>query len=137
MKIRFNDDDSVQSKFLGEGQHEVRVTKIDDKPSKKGMPMLTIEFTADNGKTCIDWFVLEFKKKLYGLALAAGATPEILKSGEWDSAELFGKRIMLIRTTVGKRSYTDKDGNPQEADNFENSYLPLENKSFTDSNIPF
>jgi len=142
MRMQFTDEDAVQHNFLNEGQHTVSITKVTEGNSKSGKPMTTVEFTAPNGKTCQDWFVHEFKKKLYRLALATGATPELLKSGEWATEMLQGKKLQLVRTVKGKRTYVDKEGVAREADDFENSYLPLSagssaSSSFTEDTIPF
>lgn len=130
MRIKFDDGDMVQeSKFLGEGEHIVTITSATIGKSQSGKDMLTVEFTAPNGKTCKDWFVLEFKRKLHSLALASGATPGLLKSGEWEEHMLLGKKVVLIRSITGKRPYVDKEGVAREGDKFENAYAPVSAKN--------
>lgn len=135
MRIRFTENDAKTSSFLGEGQHEVTITSAVDGQSKSGKDMITVEFTASNGKSCKDWFVTEFTKKLYSLALAAGIPSGVLMAEGVETAELRGKKLTLIRTVIGKRSYQDKDGVAQETDNFENSYVPSSG-SFTNDDFP-
>jgi hypothetical protein len=136
--MEFNEDDLNTGSYLGSGEHEVTIIKADVGQSRSGKPMMTVEFKATNGKTCMDWFVLEYRKKIASLALAAGASKETLKSGQWTTDMLTGKKLKLVREVTGKRTYSDRDGVIKETDNFENSYLPIEtNASFTDEQLPF
>lgn len=140
MRVTFTKEDMNTSSFLGEGQHSVVITSATDTTSKAGKPMITVEFTAANGKSCMDWFTMEFKKKLWSLALATGIPAGVLEQEGVETAELRGKKLTLVRAVTGKRVYTDKEGVAKEADQFENSYLPLSaggSESFTQENIPF
>ena len=51
MQLKFDGGELEGSKYLGAGEHNCRITKIEKKPTKKGGEMVEIEFTAASGRT--------------------------------------------------------------------------------------
>lgn len=130
-QIMFDEGELEGSKYLGEGTHNCLITKVEAKTSKKGGAMIEVEFTAQNGRTTRDWFMMEGNKfKLAALALACGFTKEKLLKGEFTTQSLQGKGVKVVREVKG----ADEQGRK----NYENSYLPSEAKTaVTPDEIPF
>lgn len=118
MGITFDDGELEGSSYLGEGEHSVRVSAIKPMQSKdKGTPMIEVEFTAMSGKKTRDWFVTTGNKfKLAALAMAAGYSKEQLKAGAFETPNLAGKSLKLVREAKGQNA----EGKKQ----YENTYLP-------------
>lgn len=118
-QIMFDEGELEGSKYLGEGQHNCLITSVEAKISKKGGAMVEVGFTAQNGRTTRDWFMLEGNKfKLASLALACGFTKTQLLAGQFNTVALQGKGVKVVREIKG----TDEQGRK----NYENSYLPAE-----------
>ena len=135
MKVQFTQKDLETSKYLGEGEHEVTVTKITEKTSRAGAPMEEIEFTSSDGKITRDFLMGSYMPKIAQVALACGIQKEVLLSGEFDTNMLRGKKLKLVRRKSGKRTYV-KDGQTKETDDYENNYLVAE-ATFADEQLPF
>lgn len=141
MEVQFDSGELEGNKYLGEGTYICTISKIDHRQSKaKGDPMIEVEFTAENGKSTRDWFMLAGNKfKLGGLAIAAGFKKEALLSGKFRTESLQGKRLKVVREAKGKETYL-KDGEQKERTIYENSYLQTEGNAATaasDDDIPF
>ena len=117
MQIKFEAAELEGGSYLGEGEHECAITKVESKVSKAGKPMLEIEFRSKADKTCRDWFTVEGNKfKLAALAMASGTPKETLLSRAFDTASLHGKFVKVVREVVGK----DEAGKNR----YENYYKP-------------
>ncbi len=117
MGITFDDGELAGSNYLGEGEHEVAITKITPTVSKeKGTQQIEVQFTGMSGKGIRDWFPIEGNKfKLAALALACGFTKEALKAGQFEVSMLPGKPLKIVRGITGKTS----EGKNQ----YQNTYL--------------
>lgn len=140
MILTFDSGELEGSKYLGEGTHECRISKIERKPTKKGGEMVEIEFMAASERTARDWFPITGNKfKLGGLAIACGFNKELLLSGKFDTAQLANRFVKVVREVTGEESYTDKDGKAQTRKNYQSVYLPSAQgaPSQTMDEIPF
>lgn len=139
MKVKFEASELEGSTFLGEGDHLCTITRVEHKDSRKGDPMIEVDFTAINGKSTRDWFMLAGNKfKLGGLSVACGFSKEALASSGLETADLYGKRVRVIREVKGKETYETRDGETKERNRYENSYLPPEGGSVaSNEEIPF
>ncbi len=133
MNIRFESSELETSQYLGEGEHECAITKIEAQTSKAGNPMIQLEFRAASGKTTRDWFPTSGNKfKLGGLAVAAGVPKEVLLAGGFTTESLAGKYVKVVRQITGK--------NTEGKNQYENSYLASANAKPSTSGseeIPF
>lgn len=136
MDIRFDEEDLSGGKYLGAGIFACQIITVNHTNSKKGDPMLEVEFGADNGKTTKDWFMLSGKKfKLASLALALGHSKEDLLAGRFKTEGLMGKKVKVVREKTGEEEYKGK-----MVARYENSYLPLDGAkapASTDEEVPF
>lgn len=131
MQVKFDAGELEANKYLGEGEHECAISKIEQKPSKKGQQMIEVEFKSRSGKTTRDWFMLEGNKfKLATLAMATGVPRETLLAGGFTTESLAGKFVKVVREITGK----DTEGRNQ----YENTFLASANTpSMTNDEIPF
>lgn len=131
MRIEFTkDDEQLPSKFLNDGIFNCRITKVENKTTKKdGSPMIEVEFTESATlKTTRDWFVLgvgQSKFKLLQLVRATGLNPQ-----SFDTEQLFGKTVTLTRRKTGTREYNGK-----VYDDYETEYSAADTHS--SESIPF
>ena len=132
MRIEFTkDDESLPSQFLGEGRFNCRISKVENKTTKKdGSPMIEVEFTdLATAKTTRDWFVLGngFNKfKLLQLVKSAQ-----LNVQAFDTEQLFGKTVQLTRRKTGTREYNGKSYDDYDTEySVSMSLPPIENIPF-------
>ena len=140
MKMNFTADAfKERGQFLGEGVHTVTITKVEDKLSKKGDPMVEVEFSDSEGRTARDWFMNNENMawKMAQLALAAGFTRDAIMTVNWDTSMLKGKRLKLIKEITGKEVWEGKERNK-----YAQSYHQLDSnagsaQAANDDTIPF
>lgn len=141
MNLKFEESELSDGKYLGAGDHNCRITKIEKKPSKKGGDNIEVEFTSAAENTTRDWFSISGNKfKLARLAVACGFTKEQLLAGQFDTAMLANKFVRVVREVTGEEAITDKDGKPTTRKNYNNTYLPSPNAKASaaiDDSIPF
>lgn len=132
MQIKFEASELEERNYLGEGEHDCRITNVEHKQSKKGDPMVEVTFSDATTKTTRDWFMLTGNKfKLAGLALATGVPKASLLSGDFTTEMLKGRQVKVIRKITGKDA--------QGRNNYENSYLAsgAMKPSESDDSLPF
>lgn len=141
MEVQFESGELEGSKYLGEGTYACLISKLEHKNSKKGDPMIEVEFLAQNGKTTRDWFMLAGNKfKLASLALAAGFKKEDLVAKKFRTESLANRTVKVVRELKGKETYVNRENETKERNVYENSYLPTEGNAATaasDDELPF
>lgn len=136
MIIRFKDEDINDRKYIPEGETEVIISKLsDEKQSKAGNPMLTIEFSDSLGRTAIEYYSLSdnAKFKIANLALACGYTAEQLKADGLDVPKLLGKKLLMVKKQTGTEMYNDKERKVYSVEFFKSKESP----SQTEDDIMF
>lgn len=133
MRVKFTEQDLTGNKYLNEGKHNCTIASLEHKQSKKGDPMLEITFQDHAQRTTRDWFMITNPFKLGALAIAAGFEKGLLESGDWDTAMLQGRKVVVVREKVGEEMYEGK-----MRPRYENTYLKADGaRAASSEDIPF
>lgn len=113
------------STYLEEGESVCSVVKVEDKASKdKGTPMVVVTLRDRLGRSDMENFVLSDKAlfRLKGFAIACGI-PEERLNGKFNTDELRGKSVLVIKRLKGMRTIPTETG-PKEVKDFERAFGP-------------
>lgn len=105
MFIQFTDDElDDNGGYLGEGDFDVRITKVEEALSASGNPKVILTLTDSKGRIANDHIPMTEKTKfrIREVAMAAGIDRETMKVG-FDVSRLQGRKVKLTRKNLGTR----------------------------------
>lgn len=120
VRVTFADESDLEGNtFLGTGEHDVTITKVEDGKSSTGNPMVTFTFSDAHGRTFQERCSSAAKWKFGEIAMAVGMTKQYLMTEGLETDQLVGSPLKVLREKDG--TYTNNKG--EVRDNIKTTYL--------------